>query len=89
MMDFFVPELVDVVQAQRLQDARSIRVSRDARNRTGGERVRSGLAGILGLLAANIHAEAARAAVGLRRVPHIRECDRSAKCGWALCLCEE
>jgi len=89
VMDFFVPELVDVVQTQRLQDARSIRVSREARGRTGRERVRSSLAGILGLLAASIHAEAARAAVGLRRVPHAGLCDRSAKCGWALCLCEE
>jgi hypothetical protein len=89
MMDFFVPELVDLVMAERLKDARSIGVSRELGGGAGRERVRPRLAGILAAAAASIHTEAARAAIGLRRVPHVNECDRSPKCGWALCLCED
>ena len=63
-MDFFVPELINVVMAERLKDARSIRVSREAGLGAGPRRVRSRLASILGLAAASIHAEAAGAAVG-------------------------
>ena len=89
MMDFFGPELVDVVMAERLKDAGSVRISRKLRSQARNGRVRSRLAGVLGLVAASLHPEAARAAVGLRRVPHMRECDRSAECGWTLCLCKD
>jgi hypothetical protein len=87
-MDFFLPELVDAVMDERLKDAASIRVFRDSGRVAGRDRMRSRLAVILAKAAASIHAEAARAAVGLRRVPHLGECG-GANCGPALCLCEE
>jgi hypothetical protein len=89
MMDFFVPELVNLVMAERLKDAGSIRVSRELGGGAGRERVRPRLAGIMGMLAASIHPEAARPAVGLRRVPHLEEFGGGAECGATLCLCEE
>lgn len=86
MMDFFIPEMVNVVMDERARDAATIRVSRDTRRAPSGERVRSRLAGILAAAAASIHTEAARAAVGLRRVPHLGECG-GAECDPALCVC--
>jgi len=87
MLDFFVPELVDVFMSERLKDAASIRVSREPAGRTGHGRLRSRLAAILAVVAVTIQPEAARAAVGLGRVPN--ECDRSPPCGLSFCLCDE
>jgi hypothetical protein len=87
-MDFFLPEMVNVVMDERSRDAASIRVSREAGSVAGRERVRSRLAVILATAAARIHAEAARAAIGLQRVPRLGECG-GAKCGSALCLCDD
>jgi hypothetical protein len=77
-MDFFMPEYVNAVMAERSIEAEAARIAKEAENGSHEPRLRPRIALILGALAARIHPEAARHAVGLRAPPHGR-----------LCLCDD
>ncbi len=89
MIDFFTPEMVDAVMAERRNDAGSVRVRRDSASLPAEGKLRTRLAGILGLLAAAIHSEAARQAVGLRPSSRVSECYGGDRCKPTLCLCQD
>ena len=85
MIDFCLPEFVNAVMAERSQEAESTRMAADVGAGASAPRLRPRIARVLGVLAAWIHPEAARHAVGLRAPAGNRP---SSSHGW-LCLCEE
>ena len=85
MMDFLLPEMVNAAIAERSREAESIRAAKEVGNGHGEPRLRPRVALMLGGLAARIHPEAARHAVGLRAPPRNGPSHRH---GW-LCLCED
>jgi len=85
MMDFLLPEMVNAAIAERSREAESIRITKEVWNVHREPRLRPRLALMLGALAARIHPEAARYAVGLRAPPRNGP---SSSHGW-LCLGEE
>lgn len=66
MISFFLPELVDTALAERAREAESARIAAEAGRGSPKPRLRPRVALALGALAARIHPEAARHAVGLR-----------------------
>jgi len=79
MMDFLLSELVNTAIAERSREAESTRMAAEAGRGNPKPRLRPRVALALGALAARIHPEAARYAVGLRAAP----------AGGRLCLCDE
>jgi len=69
MIDFCLPEFVNAVMAERSQEAESTRMAADVGAGASAPRLRPRIARVLGVLAAWIHPEAARHAVGLRAPP--------------------
>lgn len=85
MMDKISPELVETMILERSKEAESTRMAGEAARTRPRTRLRPRLALVLGALAARIHPEAARLAVGLR-APGKSGAGRH---GQALCLCEK
>jgi hypothetical protein len=85
MMDFLFTELVNTAMDERSREAEATRVAADVGRANPKPRLRPRVALALGGLAARIHPEAARHAVGLRAPPRNGP---SRSHGW-LCLCEE
>lgn len=79
MIDFFMPEFVSAVMAERDKEAETTRIAAEVGAGKSAPRLRPLIARVLGVLAAWIHPEAARHAVGLRAAP----------AGGRLCLCDE
>jgi hypothetical protein len=79
MFDFFMPEFVSAVMAERDKEAETTRIAAEVGASKSVPRLRPRIARVLGVLAARIHPEAARYAVGLRAAP----------AGGRLCLCDE
>ena len=85
MMDFILPELVNTEIAERSREAESTRIAAEVGRGNSKPRLRPRVALALGALAARIHPEEARHAVGLRAPPRNGP---SRSHGW-LCLCED
>jgi hypothetical protein len=85
MIDFFMPEYVSAVMAERSKEAESTRILSEAANGRHRPRLRPRVAAVLAVLAARIHPEAARYAIGLRDP---RANGPSGRHGW-LCLCDD
>jgi hypothetical protein len=85
MMNMISPELVEAMILERSKDAESARIVGEAARAKPRTRLRPRLALVLGGLAARIHPEAARLAVG-SGPPGTNGAGRH---GRALCMCEE
>jgi hypothetical protein len=84
MMNLISPELVETMTLERSRDAESLRIAGEAARARPKTRLRPRLALVLGGLAARIHPEAARLAVGLGA-----PANGAGRHGRALCLCED
>ena len=84
MMDFLLSELVNTAIAERSREAESTRIAAEVGRGNSQPRLRPRVARALGALAARIHPEAARHAVGLSA-----SAANGPSSGPRLCLCDE